>query len=70
MKEVTMKNLNAKKIESLKLRQSSPLATPTDLKAGATKDIAGSHERHSGGCVRALHQDQELPLAYERSALP
>jgi starvation-inducible DNA-binding protein len=37
-----MKNLNAKKIDSLKLRQASPLITPTDLKAGATKDIAGA----------------------------
>ena len=37
-----MKNLNAKKIDSLKLRQAAPLTTPTDLKAGATKDIAGA----------------------------
>src|ERR1700746_3670023 len=37
-----MKNLNAKKIDSLKLRQGAPLATPTDLKPGATKDIAGA----------------------------
>ena len=37
-----MKNLNAKKIDSLKLKQSAPLITPTDLKAGATKDIAGA----------------------------
>jgi starvation-inducible DNA-binding protein len=42
MKEVTMKKLSAKKIDSLKLRQAAPLITPTDLKAGATKDIAGA----------------------------
>src|SRR5450631_1331751 len=37
-----MKKPNAKKIDSLKLKQSAPLITPTDLKAGATKDIAGA----------------------------
>ena len=37
-----MKKLNARKIDSLKLRQTAPLITPTDLKAGATKDIAGA----------------------------
>jgi starvation-inducible DNA-binding protein len=37
-----MKKLNARKIDSLKLRQTTPLITPTDLKAGATKDIAGA----------------------------
>src|SRR5467141_3482552 len=37
-----MKTLDAKKIESLKRTQNSPLVTPTDLKAGATKDIAGA----------------------------
>ena len=37
-----MKNLNAKKVDTLKLKQAVPLATPTDLKAGATKDIAGA----------------------------
>src|ERR1700745_1431802 len=42
MKEAIMKNLNAKKIDTLKLKQASPLITPTDLKAGATKDIAGA----------------------------
>src|SRR6202451_666482 len=42
MKEATMKNLNAKKIDSLKLRQAAPLTTPTDLKPAATKDIAGA----------------------------
>jgi starvation-inducible DNA-binding protein len=42
MKEVNMKKLSGKKIDSLKLKQSAPLITPTDLKAGATKDIAGA----------------------------
>jgi starvation-inducible DNA-binding protein len=37
-----MKKLSGKKIDSLKLKQSAPLITPTDLKAGATKDIAGA----------------------------
>ncbi len=37
-----MKKLSGKKIDSLKSRQSAPLITPTDLKAGATKDIAGA----------------------------
>src|SRR6202023_3937595 len=37
-----MKKLNAGKIDSLKLRQTTPLITPTDLKAGAARDIAGA----------------------------
>src|SRR6476661_5442582 len=37
-----MKKLDAKKIEKLKRKQNSPLITPTDLKAGATKDISGA----------------------------
>src|SRR5664279_4585797 len=37
-----MKKSNAKKIDRLKLKQSAPLITPTDLKAGATKDISGA----------------------------
>ena len=37
-----MKKLDAKKIEKLKRKQNSPLVTPTDLKAGATKDISGA----------------------------
>jgi starvation-inducible DNA-binding protein len=37
-----MKKLDAKKTEKLKLRQEAPLVTPTDLKAAATKDIAGA----------------------------
>src|SRR5450755_1502230 len=42
MKEAIMKKLSGKKIDRLKLKQSAPLITPTDLKAGATKDIAGA----------------------------
>src|SRR4029078_6665791 len=42
MKESIMKKLDAKKIEKLKRKQNSPLVTPTDLKAGATKDIAAT----------------------------
>src|SRR5260221_8728113 len=37
-----MRKLDAKNIEKLKRKQNSPLVTPTDLKAGATKDIAGA----------------------------
>jgi starvation-inducible DNA-binding protein len=37
-----MKTLDAKKTQKLKLRQQAPLVTPTDLKAAATKDIAGA----------------------------
>ena len=36
-----MKTTDGTKIDSLKLRQKEPLATPTDLKAAATRDIAG-----------------------------
>jgi starvation-inducible DNA-binding protein len=36
-----MKNSDAKKTKGLKLRE-LPLATPTDLKASATKDISGA----------------------------
>jgi starvation-inducible DNA-binding protein len=41
-KEAVMKKPNAKKTEDLRRRQKAPLATPTDLKAAATKDIAGA----------------------------
>ena len=41
MKEV-MKKLKASKIDNLKLQQTASLITPTDLKAGATKDISGA----------------------------
>ena len=37
-----MKKSSASKIDSLKLRQAAPITTPTDLKAAATKDIAGA----------------------------
>ena len=37
-----MKKLDAKKIEKLKRKRNSSLITPTDLKAGATKDISGA----------------------------
>ena len=37
-----MKNPDEKKTQSLRLTQKAPLATPTDLKAAATKDIAGA----------------------------
>src|ERR1700704_5574758 len=37
-----MKKSGAKKVRDLKGRQQSPLVTPTDLKAAATKDIAGA----------------------------
>jgi starvation-inducible DNA-binding protein len=37
-----MPKLNATKTENLIQRRKAPLATPTDLKAAATKDIAGA----------------------------
>src|ERR1700693_1442478 len=37
-----MKKSAAKNVQDLKLRRKSPLVTPTDLKAAATKDIAGA----------------------------
>ena len=37
-----MKKPTARKAQELKQRQKAPLATPTDLKAAATKDIAGA----------------------------
>jgi starvation-inducible DNA-binding protein len=37
-----MKKSGAMKVRDLKSRQQSPLVTPTDLKAAATKDIAGA----------------------------
>ena len=37
-----MNKFNAKKIQSLRLRQKAPLNTPTDLKPAATKDISGA----------------------------
>jgi starvation-inducible DNA-binding protein len=37
-----MKKFDAKKTEKLRRRQQAPLVTPTDLKAAATKDIAGA----------------------------
>jgi starvation-inducible DNA-binding protein len=39
---MAMKKSVAKNVQDLKLRQKSPLVTPTDLKAAATKDIAGA----------------------------
>src|SRR6185369_10311803 len=37
-----MKKSAAKNVQDLKRRRKSPLVTPTDLKAAATKDIAGA----------------------------
>jgi starvation-inducible DNA-binding protein len=37
-----MKNTDTTKIEGLKLKQKVSLITPTDLKAAATKDVAGA----------------------------
>ncbi|MEO6973798.1 MAG: DNA starvation/stationary phase protection protein [Rhodoferax sp.] len=37
-----MKKNAATKLQSLKVRQKAPLATPTDLKATATRDISGA----------------------------
>ncbi|MGZ5132790.1 MAG: Dps family protein, partial [Caldimonas sp.] len=37
-----MKKTTSKKAQDLRQRQRAPLATPTDLKAAATQDIAGA----------------------------
>ena len=37
-----MKKPGAGKVQDLKVRRNAPLATPTDLKSGAAKDIAGA----------------------------
>ena len=37
-----MSKPEAKKIQDIRHREEAPLVTPTDLKAGATKDIAGA----------------------------
>ncbi|MGZ5003671.1 MAG: DNA starvation/stationary phase protection protein, partial [Chthoniobacterales bacterium] len=37
-----MKKSAATKVQSMQARRKAPLATPTDLKATATKDISGA----------------------------
>ncbi|HEX4524280.1 MAG TPA: DNA starvation/stationary phase protection protein [Casimicrobiaceae bacterium] len=37
-----MKKISAKKVQDLKQRQGTPLATPTDLRSKGVKDIAGA----------------------------
>ena len=37
-----MKKLSATKVQDIKARRNAPLVTPTDLKAGASKDIAAA----------------------------
>ena len=41
-KEISMKKNPGNKTQALKTRQKAPLATPSDLKAAATRDIAGA----------------------------
>jgi starvation-inducible DNA-binding protein len=41
-KEISMKKNSASKTEALKTRQKAPLATPSDLRAAATRDITGA----------------------------
>jgi starvation-inducible DNA-binding protein len=41
-KDEIMKKISAKKLQDLKVRQATPLTTPTDLRAKAVKDIAGA----------------------------
>ena len=45
------------------------LGAPTDL-AGRNPRHLGRAERAARGCLRALPEDQELPLAHERAAFP
>lgn len=40
--ENMMKPLDTAKMHELKQRRDAPLATPTDLKAAATRDLAGA----------------------------
>ena len=56
-------------VHAIELSRKAPLATrPTSSQRD--HGHRRSDERHPGGRVRALHQNQELPLAHERSALP
>ena len=49
--------------KDVKARKSAALATPTDLGANATKDLAGGAQHPAGRRLCPLPQDQELPLA-------
>src|SRR5450631_966159 len=42
MRKPIMKKSPATKVQDLKARRQAPLVTPTDLKSGATKDIAAA----------------------------
>jgi hypothetical protein len=48
--------------------RTNPLATPTGLKSNAVKDITGALNILLAEHVRALPQNEELPLARLRSA--
>jgi hypothetical protein len=43
--------------------------TPTDLKPASHQGHRRGLERDPGGRLRALPEDQELPLAHKRAAL-
>jgi hypothetical protein len=53
------------KSSSAKDRRVAPLTTPTDLGANARRDISGAARGH----IRALPEDQELPLAVVSATL-
>ena len=53
-----------------KTRREAPLATPTDLTTNATRGFVRRTDDAARRCVRALSEDQELPLAHEWAAFP
>ena len=56
--------------QELERKQETALITPTDLNAEATRNISAALNAILAGRVRALPEDQKLPLAHERTALP
>ena len=45
-------------------RRKAPLETPTDLKSNAVRDVSAALNFAARRHLRALRQDQELPLAH------
>ena len=57
-------------VRDAKSLRTAPLQTRSDLKPNAVRDISGALNDPVRRHVRALPEDQELPLAHERAALP
>src|SRR3974377_1278650 len=53
-----------------KVLQTAPLATPTDLKPNAVRDLAGALQYFACGYVRVVPENKKLPLACLGSAFP